>query len=86
MAILVPTGQKLPVMAATNREAWARKTDCRGCCSPLPVDDIRGLPFGALTSPVSWRGGVFRFTGLVYLPGFGHVKRARARGYGPPGS
>ena len=42
MAILVPTGQKLPVMQAINREAGL-KTDCRGVLFSLPVDDILGL-------------------------------------------
>lgn len=42
VAILVPTGQKLPVMQAINREAGL-KTDCRGVLFSLPVDDILGL-------------------------------------------
>ena len=42
VAILVPTGQKLPVMQAINREAGL-KTDCRGVLFSLPVDDILGF-------------------------------------------
>ena len=42
VAILVPTGQKLPVMQAINREAGLT-TDCRGVLFSLPVDDIMGL-------------------------------------------